>query len=280
MIEKLVVGWDGSEGAESALKWALTRPPSETLVLVQVDNDIALDETFAADSTAAAARINLMEKAERIRAGHPNRTVHTELVQGNTAASLAAFSSPSTLIAVGTRHSAGSRTRRSWSVGARVAATSHGPVAVIPHPLAADGQSVVVGVDDPEEAALLFAAEEAARTGRTLRPVRAWEGPPLWPGQTEHDPDDLEALAEMYRDLVTDAMESVLVRYPDLLLEPVVEQGVPADVLLEAAQGAAMLVVGNRGFRGIKRFFLGSVSQRVVLSAAVPTVVVNAASTR
>lgn len=280
MIEKVVVGWDSSEGAERAVEWALARPPSETLLLVHVDNDIALEETFAADSAAAAARINLMEKAERVRAGHPDRTVHTELVQGDTVASLAAFSSPSTLIAVGTRHSTGSRSRRSWSVGARVAGTAHGPVAVIPHPFATGGQSVVVGVDDPEEAALLFAAEEAVRTGMTLRPVRAWEGPPLWPGQTEQDPAYLEALAEMYRNLVTDAMESILVRYPDLLLEPVVKQGDPAEVLLEAAQGAAMLVVGNRGFRGIKRFFLGSVSQRVVLSAAVPTVVVNAASTR
>ncbi|MET0715285.1 MAG: universal stress protein [Mycetocola sp.] len=275
MIEKVVVGWDSSEGAESAVDWALSRPHSETLVLVQIDNEIALEETFAAGSPAATARIDLMEKAESVRNRHPDRTVHTELVQGDTVASLAAFSSPSTLVAVGTRHSTGRRPRRSWSVGARVAATAKGPVAVIPHPLTDGGGPIVVGVDDPEESALLFAAEEAARTGRTLRPVRAWEGPPLWPGQTEHDADYLESLAEMYRNLVTDAMESILVRYPDLLLEPIVERGAPADVLLEAARGAGMLVVGNRGFRGIKRFFLGSVSQAVVLSAAVPTVVVN-----
>ncbi|SFN90974.1 universal stress protein [Mycetocola miduiensis] len=276
MIEKVVVGWDGSDGAERAIEWALTRPSSEKIVLVQVDNDIALEETFAADSTAAVARINLMEKAERIRDGHPDRTIHTELVQGDTVASLAAFSSPSALIAVGTRHATGSRPRRSWSVGARLAATAHGPVAIIPHPFVTDGHTIVVGVDDPEEAALLFAAEEASRTGATLRPVRAWQGPPLWPGQTEHDPELLESLAEMYRDIVTDAMESILVRYPDLMTDPIIEQGSPSDVLLEAARGAGMLVVGNRGFRGIKRFFLGSVSHTVVLSAAVPTVVVNA----
>lgn len=280
MIEKVVVGWDKSTGAERALEWALTRPSSEKIVLVQVDNDIALEETFAADSSAAAARIDLMEKAEQVRNGHPDRTIHTELVQGDTIESLAAFSSPSTLVAIGTRHTTGSRPRRSWSVGARVAATAHGPVAVIPHPLVADGRSVVVGVDDPEEAALLFAAEEAARTGATLRPVRAWQGPPLWPGQTEPDPAYLESLAEMYRDLLTDAMESILARYPDLLIEPIIRQGDPSDVLLDASKGSGMLVVGNRGFRGIKRFFLGSVSQSVVLSAAVPTVVVNAASAR
>lgn len=278
MIERTVVGWDSSKGALSALEWALTRPPSETLVLVQVDNDVALEETFAANSTAGKARIDLMEKAERLRDEHPDKTIHTELVQGDVAASLAAFSSPSTLVAVGTRHAMGRRPRRKWSAGARIAATAEGPVAVIPHPLVLDARSIVVGVDDPEESALLFAAEEAARTGAILRPVRAWEGPPLRHGQTEQDADYLESLAEMYRSLVTDAMESVLTRYPDLSIEPVVERGIPAEVLLDAADGAGMLVVGNRGFHGIKRFFLGSVSQTVVLSAAIPTVVVNAAS--
>lgn len=280
MIEKIVVGWDSSEGSDSALRWALTRPESESLVLVQVNNEIALEETFAANSPAAAARIDLMEKAERLREEHPDRTIHTELVQGDTAESLAAFSSPSTIVAVGTRHATGRRPRRSWSVGARVAGTADGPVAIIPHPLTSDGGPIVVGVDDPEETPLLFAAEEAARSGKTLRPVRAWQGPPLWPGQTEHDPAYLESLADMYRDLVADAMESILTRYPDLMTDPIVKQGTPAEVLLEAATGADMLVVGNRGLQGIKRLFLGSVSQTVVLSAAVPTVVANSTASR
>jgi nucleotide-binding universal stress UspA family protein len=280
MIERTVVGWDGSEGSATALAWALSRPSTEGLVLVSVDNDVALQETFAANSTAATARITLMEKADLVRQEHPDRTIHSELVQGDVAAALAAFSSPSSLVAVGTRHSAGRKSRRTWSVGARVAATAEGPVAVVPHPLARNGGPIVVGVDDPEEAALLFAAEEATRTGKTLRPVRAWQGAPLSAGETESDPAYLESLAGMYRDLVSDALESILNRYPDVLVEPIIKRGEPEDVLLEAAGGAGMLVVGNRGFRGIKRFFLGSVSQAVVLSAVVPTVVVNGSARR
>ncbi|WP_245762403.1 universal stress protein [Mycetocola miduiensis] len=235
-----------------------------------------------ATSQPSASAIDTLNTREReilelIAEGMTNRQIGETLA---LAESLAVFSSPSVLIAVGTRHSTGRRPRRNWSVGARVAGAAEGPVTIIPHPLVGDGNSIVVGVDDPEESASLFAAEEAARTGATLRPVRAWEGPPLWPGRTEHDPAYLESLAEMYRNLVTDAMESILMRYPNLMVNPVVERGIPADVLLEAPKGAWTLVVGNRGFHGLKRFFLGSVSQTVVLQAAVPTVVVNASSAR
>lgn len=280
MIERTVIGWDGSAGAVEALDWALRRPSTETLVLVRVDNDVALQETFAANSPAAAARVGLMEKADEIRKQHPGRTVHSELVQGDTATALAAFSHSSSLVVVGTRHPAGKRARRSWSVGAKVAGTAPGPVAVIPQRSGAEGNSIVVGVDDPEEAALLFAAEEAAASGKVLRPVRAWQEPPSWSGRTESDGAERESLAAMYRDLVFDAIESLSERFPDLRIEPLIEQGEPADVLLAAAQSAAMLVVGNRGFHRVKRFFLGSVSQGVVLAASVPTVVVNGPSAR
>lgn len=278
MIERTVVGWDGSDGAADALDWALARPTTEKLHLVRVDNGVALAETFAADSPAAAARIDLMEKADGLRQEHPDRTISSELLQGDVAETLAALASPSSLVVVGTRQSSGRRPRRGWSVGARVAGHASGPVAIIPRSSVPGGTSVVVGVDEPEEGALLFAAEEAVRTGSTLRPVRAWQAAPLWPGQTEHDPEYLESLATMYADLVTDALEGILERYPDILVDPVIKQGDPVEVLQEAARGAALLVVGNRGFRGFRRFFIGSVSQAVVLSADVPTVVVSGAT--
>ena len=279
MIERTVVGWDGSSGADRALDWALARPSTEKLVVVHVDNDVALQETFAANSPAAAARITLMEKADALRSANPDRTIHTELVQGEIATALAAFSSPSTVVAVGTRHSTERRTRRSWSVGARVAGAAEGPVAVIPRAPHSEGRSIVVGVDDPEEAALLFAAEEAMRTGQTLRPVRAWQAGHHEVTETAPDAAYVESLATMYRNLVSDALDSILDRYPDLIIEPVIRQGDAAAVLLDVAKGATMLVVGNRGFRGVKRFFLGSVSQAVVLSADIPTVVVSGGAT-
>ena len=55
-----------------------------------------------------------------------------------------------------------------------------------------------------------------------------------------------------------------------------VVQGHPAQVLLDAAADAALLVVGSRGLGGVRGMLLGSVSQHVVARAACPVVVVRA----
>jgi nucleotide-binding universal stress UspA family protein len=47
-------------------------------------------------------------------------------------------------------------------------------------------------------------------------------------------------------------------------------------VLLRAAEGAAVLVVGSRGRGGFARAVLGSVSQRVAQHADCPVVIVRA----
>jgi nucleotide-binding universal stress UspA family protein len=46
-------------------------------------------------------------------------------------------------------------------------------------------------------------------------------------------------------------------------------------VLLEAAAGRYMLVVGSRGLGALGRFLLGSVSHTVLLNLTSPTVIVR-----
>ena len=54
-----------------------------------------------------------------------------------------------------------------------------------------------------------------------------------------------------------------------------VVRGHPAQVLLDAAEDAALLVVGSRGRGGFTGMLLGSVSQHVIARAACPVVVVR-----
>lgn len=60
------------------------------------------------------------------------------------------------------------------------------------------------------------------------------------------------------------------VRARGLLLE-----GQPADRILRAARGAALVVIGTHGRTGLARFFLGSVASRVVAGARCPVVTVR-----
>ncbi|MGA2396100.1 MAG: universal stress protein [Candidatus Lustribacter sp.] len=56
-------------------------------------------------------------------------------------------------------------------------------------------------------------------------------------------------------------------------------EGRPEDVIVgaAAAAGVDLIVVGSHGRRGLRRFFLGSVAEHVVRSAAAPTLVVRTA---
>ncbi|SHJ58584.1 universal stress protein [Parasporobacterium paucivorans] len=53
--------------------------------------------------------------------------------------------------------------------------------------------------------------------------------------------------------------------------------GEPYMKILETAEseGFDLIIMGNRGFSGIKRFFLGSVSQRVISEAKCPVLIIH-----
>lgn len=56
-----------------------------------------------------------------------------------------------------------------------------------------------------------------------------------------------------------------------------IAMGTPSEEIADAAEemGADLIVIGRRGYSRIKRFFVGSVSQRVVSEAHCPVLVVN-----
>jgi nucleotide-binding universal stress UspA family protein len=72
-----------------------------------------------------------------------------------------------------------------------------------------------------------------------------------------------------------DAFAAAKELQPSLEGEALAVQGHPADVLLEQASDAALIVVGRRGLGGFRSLLLGSVSQQVVQHATCPVVVVN-----
>ena len=141
-------------------------------------------------------------------------------------------------------------------------------------------ETIVVGVDgsDGSTAALEFAAEEAALRKAPLRIVAAWDVPAAVYGSgftPAVDAGTLEALGGRMQELAEEAAEKAKKLQPSIEVEAAAVAGQPADVLLESAAGAGLIVVGRRGLGGFKTLLLGSVSQQVVHHATCPVVVVN-----
>ena len=107
--------------------------------------------------------------------------------------------------------------------------------------------------------------------------VLAWEYPTSYGGYgwvpygftqgTEFEEAAEHALADSISQ-ATDSGDGVNVR-------PKVVRGNPAQALLDAARGADLLVVGNRGHGGFAAALLGSVAQHCVYHAGCPVVVIR-----
>jgi nucleotide-binding universal stress UspA family protein len=144
-------------------------------------------------------------------------------------------------------------------------------------------ETIVVGVDGSECArgALEFAAREAALRGARLRVVCAWEIPPaVYAGgfAPTLDQPTLEGFREGAETVVQQAVAAATGRRSVLECEGKAVHAQPAEVLLEEARDADLIVVGNRGHGGFASLLLGSVSHQVVQHAFCPVTVVRQAN--
>jgi nucleotide-binding universal stress UspA family protein len=134
---------------------------------------------------------------------------------------------------------------------------------------------IVVGVDGSPSSmmALRWAIGQAKLTGAEVEAVIAWSYPsgyglaPFSEGAADFEGDAGKILVE--------ALAQVGWIAPDVVVEPLVVQGHAADVLVRAAEGADLLVVGSRGHGGFAGMLLGSVSQHCVHHASCPVLVLR-----
>jgi nucleotide-binding universal stress UspA family protein len=137
---------------------------------------------------------------------------------------------------------------------------------------------IVVGVDGSgsSKEALRWAAAEAQRSGAVLDVVMAWDNPyrEMW---LPSDPPGADRLALVKR-TVRGLVDEVLGPQPPVTVEAMAAEGPPAQILVRAAGGADLLVVGSRGHGGFAGVMLGSVSLHCVSHAPCPVVVVRDAT--
>jgi nucleotide-binding universal stress UspA family protein len=121
-------------------------------------------------------------------------------------------------------------------------------------------QTIVVGTDGSERAASAVkeAAELASAMGSKVHVIRAVAGP-------GGDPEiDLERAKEVAKDVGVD-VETQVVRDD------------PSEALISAAEenGADLILIGNKGMTGARRFMLGSVPNDVAHHAPCSVLIVR-----
>lgn len=121
--------------------------------------------------------------------------------------------------------------------------------------------------------------EQARLVGASVEAVIAWEDPAMYGfaygwAPVAFEGDNLRTIAAKV--LAESVAEFAGEQDQALEVRPRVIQGHPAQILLEAARGAQLLVVGSRGHRTVVGMLLGSVSQHCVQHAPCPVVVVPA----
>jgi nucleotide-binding universal stress UspA family protein len=279
MYRKILVGYDDSDQSKDALALGKQLADASRAELVvagvfqfdpiwrEYDPHFHEEEAEYARKIEAAAK-SVGAEPEAFPSSSPARGLH-QLAEEIDA----------DLILVGSAHHGRVGQALAGSVG--VALLNGSPCAVGIAPLgyrdrAREGiAAVVVGVDGSPESRLAFeaASELASATGAKLRLVAVAETPLMGTGKGggEGWHELKEAIEQSTRERLAEARDSV----PEgIEVEATLVSGEPAEALVNAARApGTLLVVGSRGYGPLRRVLLGSVSARLVRSAACPLIV-------
>lgn len=261
-MDCIVVGVDGSDSSNAALRWAVGAAmlmDAELVVASATATEPAGDVRQSLDGQWAAA-----ESGCRCR---------TTVVEGDARRALLALaaSEDAGLVVVGVGEVG-------WFPAVHLGSVSHylvqhadRPVCVVPlgH-VGFDSTRIVVGLDGSPGsiAAVTWAAALAERVAGTVHAVYAWQA-----GVSLIDsagPNTTQQALEACRAWVAPFAGSAVT------IDAIVEEGLPARVVSEVVRrsGAGVLVVGTRGAGGFGGLRLGSVALRLLQNAIVPIVVV------
>lgn len=284
-----VVGVDGSPGAREALRWAVEDAARRGVrlevvstfpVQLFVADPLLLDEgQLEAVRADTEARARAQVEEVRAATGRTGVPVDVLAVAGAPAPVLLAASEDAGRLVVGSRGRGAVRSLVLGSVALSCVTHARVPVVVV-HPGAEDPDPpalprVVVGLDGSAASgrALEHAAREAQLLGAEVVAVAAYSAASYWSDAYEVVLPPPERLAEEVRAAAgrqvaqAELPEGVPVRVE-------CAEGAAGDVLVAAAAGARLLVVGGHGQGAVRGLLMGSVALHCVLAGRCPVMVV------
>jgi nucleotide-binding universal stress UspA family protein len=213
---------------------------------------------------------------DAVRAAHPDLPVTGAVGTGNPALGLLNAAEEAAMVIVGARGIGGFPALLMGSVSGQVAEHATCAVAVV-RPTPPGATDVVVGIDGSPQAtrAVELGLAEVRRTGGKLIAVHAYRLPPVAAAYAPNPGFEPAIHRKLAEETLDAELADVEARNPDLKTERRVEQGPAARVLLDAADGAAALVVGARGLGGFTGLIAGSVSQQAMRHAHCPVLIAH-----
>jgi nucleotide-binding universal stress UspA family protein len=284
----IVVGYDGSTGSQSALRWA-TAEAVRTMAPLRLVEAFELviitrpspGHVVPLEAVRTARQTGLDAVAESIRLHHPDLKVDTSLEGGPAARVLIEAAEDARAVVLGSRGLGGWSGLLVGSVAVQVTTHAQCPVVVIPHeqrPHAHRGPTVLVGVDGSKASAkaIDFAFDQADAMHAQVVAMHAWTSPFLtYADGASMLQFDEEKVQEEARLLVAESVAGAAAEHPDVKWSTELAMGSAAQALVRRAESADMVVVGSRGRGGFTGLLLGSVSQGVLHHAHCPIAVVR-----
>ncbi|MEW5356263.1 universal stress protein [Streptomyces sp. 16-176A] len=298
MSRTVTVGLDGSPESRAAAEWAareaeLLRLPVRLVhVWEPVPEPVALAPVVSERAHRHWTERVPREAAAELRQRHPDLDITTEQLSGVPAQVLAETAETAQLLVLGSRALGGLGGFMVGSVSLSVVAHARQPVVLVrsgsqatqEHEARAAGapsatapfRPVVLGLDTRhrDDALIEFAFEAALRRGTSLRVVHGWYPPPYYGYAMPADAELYSAVAEGEAADLTEALRPWRQKYPDVAVEERCGAGSPAELIVEAAREASLVVVGRRVRRNPFGAHIGHVTHAVLHHATAPVAVV------
>lgn len=273
---KVVVGYDGTPGAEYALSWALRearRLGTSVELVYALSRATYVPAAFMvpgtviwADHMAMRAIQDMLATAvDKSGADYPDVPITMVTDRESAVPALRQRAAGAALLVVGSHSHRAITGLLLGSVAEAVTAHSPSSVVVVREPVRPlDDRPVVLGLDESihADAAIRFAFEHADARGVPLRAVHAWM-PPVdpWIGPPSIDRDEVAVGERSWAGRLLDGWRE---KFPSVPVTVESVAGHPVRVLVESTLTAQLVVVGARGRGGFPGLLLGSVPRHLL----------------
>lgn len=253
---RVIVGYDASEDADAALRYAAAEALSRDadLVLVNAVDDMVLNSAWGVvfdPDTIRSGALDMLGSGVDLaaRLGVPAERIRTDVELGNPAAVLHRLSEAASLIVLGRRSVAEGERAFVGSTAVGVVGTAHSPVIVVAadHPERTERAGVIgVGVNTAAKGAIAleWALQECEAHGGSVVVISVAKAATGRLFRSGSVPPEVQAeLIEVTRQRVLEMIRPLAEAHPTVQVDLEVSYGSPVDVLVARTEGLDLLVV-------------------------------------